>query len=126
MKVLRSNETNIIGNNSNINSGIIFTAKNYNNDCGVLNDNEKCCEYCQCKFYSKFNKDRHVKTIHLKSNIAQNLNKQKEIINIDSHIDNNKIIQEKGSEINIINTFIGFNPIFQIILKMMIKNIKMN
>lgn len=117
LKILNNNKNNNIGKNSNINSDIIFIIKKYEDVCDTLDDNEKFCEYCHSKFFSKFNKDRHVKTIHLKLNFTQNFYKQKKTINIERRKDNLKISETKKDKDNKDNTFIGFKRDSSTVLK---------
>ena len=72
--VLNDEKSKAIQKSPKINSNSIFITENYTFDFNISNENEKICEYCKSKFYSKFNKDRHVNKIHLKSNLEKNMN----------------------------------------------------
>ena len=102
------NENNAIKNDSKINSNIIFISNNYKNDYTISYDNEKICEYCQSKFFSKFNKDRHINTIHLKKNLKESLINQKSHINIEQYQENYKTIEKKKISKSEIIEFVGF------------------
>ena len=60
-----------IENISKINSKFIFITQNFANDSTTQNDNQRICQYCKSKFFSKFNKDRHINAIHLKMRLKK-------------------------------------------------------
>ena len=99
-------------NNSGMNSGAIFKTYNYDNDFIIKNNNQKACQFCSKKFYSKFNKDRHEISCKSNKNRFLKINNilDKEIIKTYSEKieDLSKIYVEE----NIVNLFIGFkrNP----------------
>ena len=78
--VLDNNKNNALKSYSEVNPAIFFISKNMRDGLNCINVNEKICEYCHGKFFSKFNKERHINTIHLKMDSIQNINKQKNVI----------------------------------------------
>ena len=107
-KALSKNQIFISRNNPKVNTNIFFITKNYDYNCEILNHNEKLCEYCHSKFYSKFNKNRHVKSIHSESKITKNLSEQTKIVSIEQHINNNQLLEVQENNKNFANKFIGF------------------
>ena len=84
-------------NISKINSKFIFITQNFANDSTTQNDNQNICQYCKSKFFSKFNKDRHINAIHLKMRLKKNIDEhakgdilKKNIIKIESSEKNHK------------------------------------
>lgn len=108
LELLNQNENNTNKNNSKINSNIIFITNNCKNDYTMSYDAEKTCEHCQAKFFSKFNKDRHIDKIHLKKNFKQSLSDQKSRINIEQYKESDKSIENKEVSKSKIIKFIGF------------------
>ena len=80
------NENNKVPNNSGVNPRIFLIKKILKDNLNSSNANKKICEYCYREFFSKFNKERHINTAHLKQDLIQDINEQNNIVGIDEGI----------------------------------------
>jgi hypothetical protein len=107
-EALNNKENKAIQESPKINSNSIFITKNYMFDFNISKENEKICEFCKSKFYSKFNKERHVNKQHLKSNLEQNLNIDNTSVSIQQDQEKNKVKEEAENKDKKLSKFIGF------------------
>ena len=56
----KDHENNSEQKKINVNSNINFITNNYGNEFIIKNNNDKTCQYCNKKFFSKFNKERQL------------------------------------------------------------------
>lgn len=95
-------------NNNKINSKTIFMTSNFNNESIIKNDIEKICQYCKRKFFSKFNKERHINTCQLKIILNQKSNNNIINENIINKIEKIENFEKNYDKENTNNLFIGF------------------
>ena len=106
-ELIKDEENEVIHKISKIKSNSVFITKNFSVNSDIMNENEKTCEYCKSKFYSKFNKNRHVNEIHLKSNYEKILNCDNIDINIQQNQEIHKADENKDNKEDKLNIFIG-------------------
>ena len=104
----KNQENNNNQNNEIINSKINFITNHCEDKFQIENNNEKVCEYCKSSFFSKFNKDRHFNTIHLKVNINQNLISNKNNKNIQNNKEKGNETENNKTQEKINSNFIGY------------------
>ena len=95
-------------NNLKAKSNIIFLTNAKKITFMNKNDNEYKCEYCGNKFFSKYNKNRHVEEVHLKKSRMYDFNNNKSCIKIENSFENNKEIEYNIVEEKPENSFVGF------------------
>ena len=117
LKATNTKINNIIQNNTKFIPKINFVTKNYTNNFIQYDDDKKICEYCNKKFYSKFDKERHIKRVHSKNKFEQKLNNDKKNENSKQSIGNFDIFEANEIKKNIPDTFIGVKRCSEINLK---------
>ena len=106
---LSNNQVNItVPNNNKANLKSIFVTNNFKNEFIFQNDNKKICQYCNKKFFSKFNKERHVNSCQFKIILNQKSNNNIISESTKNKIDNITNFEKNNSKENTNNLFIGF------------------
>ena len=99
-------QTNL--NNSKNNSNIIFITNARKNNFVFKNDSEYKCEDCGKKFFSKYNKKRHIDEVHLKILRNYNFNNNMKYMKNKNSFEKSKEIENDAVEEKPTNFFIGF------------------
>ena len=94
-------------NNLKAKSNIIFLTNAKKITFMNKNDNEYKCEYCGKKFFSKYNKKRHIDEVHLEISRYFNFKNNKTHTNNENFFEKNKEIENNIIQENPIIFFIG-------------------
>ena len=89
-------QTNL--NNSKINSNITFITNTQKNNFMFKNDSEYKCEDCDKKFFSKYNKKRHIDEVHLKLLRNYNFNNNMKYMKNKNSFEKSKEIENDAVE----------------------------
>ena len=96
----------IIKENNIINSSIYFITENFKDKNIKEFDSEKICKFCGNKFFSKYNRDRHIDSIHLKLNYKECAICHLKFYSINNHIKKCGKIKDDDVEKSITNSLI--------------------